>query len=87
MGTHLTGARAESGLDGCRRSYTAGDSRLAAPARTTGELAERFSTTRFAVMKHLAVLEKARLVVVRRSGRERCNHFNAVRCSGSMNAG
>jgi DNA-binding transcriptional ArsR family regulator len=46
--------------------------------RTTGELAERFPTTRFAVMKHLAVLEKARLVLVRRSGRERWNHLNAV---------
>lgn len=33
---------------------------------------------RFAVMKHLAVLEKAKLVVVRRSGRERWNHLNAV---------
>ena len=46
--------------------------------RTTGELAEHFTTTRFAVMKNLAVLEKARLVLVRRSGRERWNHLNAV---------
>jgi DNA-binding transcriptional ArsR family regulator len=46
--------------------------------RTTGELAQLFPTTRFAVMKHLAVLETAGLVVVTRRGRERWNHFNAV---------
>ena len=46
--------------------------------RTTGELAGRFRTTRFAVMKHLGVLERARLVTVRRRGRERWNHLNAV---------
>ncbi len=33
---------------------------------------------RFAVMKHLAVLEAAGLVLVRREGRERWNHLNAV---------
>jgi hypothetical protein len=42
------------------------------------ELAERFPTTRFAVTKHFDVLEKARLVRVRHSGRERRNHLNAV---------
>lgn len=46
--------------------------------RTTGELAELFPTTRFAVMKHLSVLTDAGLVVVTRRGRERWNHFNAV---------
>jgi DNA-binding transcriptional ArsR family regulator len=47
--------------------------------RTTGQLAEAFpDVTRFAVMKHLAVLTEARLVVVRRRGRERWNHLNAV---------
>jgi len=46
--------------------------------RTTGELAGRFRTTRFAVMKHLGVLERARLVTIRRRGRERWNHLNAV---------
>ncbi len=46
--------------------------------RTTGELAAEFPTSRFAVMKHLAVLEEAGLVVVRRRGRERWNHLNAV---------
>ncbi|HEX8003664.1 MAG TPA: metalloregulator ArsR/SmtB family transcription factor [Mycobacteriales bacterium] len=47
--------------------------------RTTGELAAAFpDVTRFAVMKHLAVLSEAGLVVVRRRGRERWNHLNAV---------
>jgi DNA-binding transcriptional ArsR family regulator/uncharacterized protein YndB with AHSA1/START domain len=47
-------------------------------ARTTGELSAAFSLSRFAVMKHLGVLERAGLVVVRRNGRERWNHLNAV---------
>jgi DNA-binding transcriptional ArsR family regulator/uncharacterized protein YndB with AHSA1/START domain len=48
-------------------------------ARTTGELSDAFpSITRFAVMKHLGVLEQAGLVVVRRRGRERWNHLNGV---------
>jgi DNA-binding transcriptional ArsR family regulator len=47
-------------------------------ARTTGDLAARFPFTRFAMMKHLAVLEEAGLVIVERRGRERINHLNAV---------
>ena len=46
--------------------------------RTTGELAAHFPASRFAAMKHLAVLVDAGLVVVRREGRERWNHLNAV---------
>lgn len=46
--------------------------------RTTGDLCAAFKVSRFAVMKHLAVLESAGLVVVRRRGRERWNHLNAV---------
>jgi len=46
--------------------------------RTTGELADEFPTSRFAVMKHLNVLESAGLIVIRREGRERWNHLNAV---------
>jgi DNA-binding transcriptional ArsR family regulator len=47
--------------------------------RTTGELAAAFpDVTRYAVMKHLGVLADAGLVVVRRRGRERWNHLNAV---------
>jgi DNA-binding transcriptional ArsR family regulator/uncharacterized protein YndB with AHSA1/START domain len=46
--------------------------------RTTGELADAFPTSRFAVMKHLEVLSRAGLVVSRRRWRERWNHLNAV---------
>lgn len=47
--------------------------------RTTGDLAALFpGVTRYAVMKHLGVLTDAGLVVVRRRGRERWNHLNAV---------
>ncbi|HZI39298.1 MAG TPA: helix-turn-helix domain-containing protein [Acidimicrobiia bacterium] len=46
---------------------------------TTGELCAEFpALSRFAVMKHLGLLEAAGLVVVRRRGRERWNHLNAV---------
>ena len=46
--------------------------------RTTGQLAEEFDFSRFAVMKHLLVLQQAGLVIVERRGRERWNHLNAV---------
>ncbi len=46
--------------------------------RTTGSLSVEFEVTRFGIMKHLAVLEDAGLVLVRRRGRERWNHLNAV---------
>lgn len=45
---------------------------------TTGEIAARFPTSRFAIMKHLTALEAAGLVVVRRMGRERWNHLNVM---------
>jgi uncharacterized protein YndB with AHSA1/START domain/DNA-binding transcriptional ArsR family regulator len=51
---------------------------LAEGPRTTGDLCGRFRTSRFAVMKHLGVLERAGLVTVRRHGRERWNHLNPV---------
>jgi DNA-binding transcriptional ArsR family regulator/uncharacterized protein YndB with AHSA1/START domain len=51
---------------------------LKSEPRTTGDLCEAFPLSRFAVMKHLGVLEGADLVVVRRRGRERWNHLNAV---------
>lgn len=44
--------------------------------RTTGDLAARFSITRFGVMKHLRALADAGLVIVERRGRERWNHLN-----------
>jgi len=46
--------------------------------RTTGELCGHFESTRFAVMKHLKVLEAASLVFAERRGRERYNHINPV---------
>jgi DNA-binding transcriptional ArsR family regulator/uncharacterized protein YndB with AHSA1/START domain len=52
---------------------------LRARPRTTGGIAERFEgLSRYGVMKHLAVLEEAGLVVVVRRGRERWNHLNPV---------
>lgn len=45
-------------------------------ARTTGELAAEFDESRFATMKHLRLLEDAKLVVVKRRGRERWNLLN-----------
>lgn len=46
--------------------------------RTTGELCDQFRTSRFAVMKHLAILQRARLIIVVPRGRERWNYLNAV---------
>jgi len=47
--------------------------------RTTTELCEVLSgLSRFAVMQHLGVLERAGVVLVRRDGRERWNELNAV---------
>jgi DNA-binding transcriptional ArsR family regulator len=47
--------------------------------RTTGQIAEQFpALSRFAVMKHLAVLVAAKLVLVRREGRRRYNYLNPV---------
>ena len=44
--------------------------------RTTGELCEFFDVSRYAVMKHLNVLEEAGLIMVRREGRKRWNILN-----------
>ena len=46
--------------------------------QTLGELERRLAMTRFGVMKHLGVLERARLVVTRRRGREKLHFLNAV---------
>ena len=47
--------------------------------RTTGEVCERFGRlSRCGVMKHLGILERAGLVLVRREGRFRWNHLNPV---------
>src|SRR5450631_3073552 len=46
--------------------------------QTLSMLEERFSMTRFGVMKHLNVLEEAGLVVTRRRGREKLHFLNPV---------
>ncbi len=46
--------------------------------QTLGALAERFSMTRFGVMKHLKLLEEAGLVVTQRRGREKHHFLNPV---------
>ncbi len=51
---------------------------LRVQAMTTGGLVQHFEMSRYGVMKHLEVLADAGLVLVRRQGRERWNHLNAV---------
>ncbi len=47
--------------------------------RTTGDIAAEFGdVTRFAVMKHLAKLEAAGLVLVEARGRQKWHYLNAV---------
>ena len=46
--------------------------------QTLSALEERFSMTRFGVMKHLKQLEEARLVVTKRQGREKLHFLNPV---------
>lgn len=52
---------------------------LKAGPKTTGQLAAQFpQLSRFAVMKHLGVLTAAKLVLIRREGRQRFNYLNPV---------
>src|SRR5918995_3625208 len=46
--------------------------------QTLTELERRLDMTRFGVMKHLRVLEDARLIVTKRRGREKLHFLNAV---------
>jgi DNA-binding transcriptional ArsR family regulator len=46
--------------------------------QTLGELEAQLDMSRFGVMKHLKVLEKAGLVIARRQGREKLHYLNAV---------
>src|SRR5687768_7816318 len=46
--------------------------------QTLHALEDRFSMTRFGVMKHLKVLEDAGLVVAKRRGREKLHFLNPV---------
>ena len=54
------------------------DELFAEDGQTLGALEERFSMTRFGVMKHLKVLQEAGLVVTRRRGREKLHFLNPV---------
>jgi DNA-binding transcriptional ArsR family regulator len=46
--------------------------------QSLGALEARFDMTRFGVMKHLGILEDARLVITRRRGREKLHFLNPV---------
>lgn len=45
---------------------------------TLTELESELDMTRFGVMKHLRILEQARLVITRRSGRKKHHYLNPV---------
>jgi uncharacterized protein YndB with AHSA1/START domain len=62
--------------DSTRRSLL--DELFRQDGQTLSELDERFSMTRFGVMKHLKLLEEAGLVVTRRRGREKLHFLNPV---------
>jgi predicted transcriptional regulator len=48
------------------------------PGCSVGEVARHFDVTRIAVMKHLAVLEHAGLLISEKKGRTRSLYFNTV---------
>src|SRR6267378_2056133 len=62
--------------DATRRSLL--DELFRKDGQTLTALEARFSMTRFGVMKHLRLLEKAGLVVTRRRGREKLHFLNPV---------
>jgi uncharacterized protein YndB with AHSA1/START domain len=62
--------------DPTRRSLL--DELFGQDGQTLGALEERFSMTRFGVMKHLKQLEEAGLVVTKRRGREKLHFLNPV---------
>src|SRR5712672_2720509 len=62
--------------DSTRRSLL--DELFKQDGQTLSALEGRLPMTRFGVMKHLKVLEEARLVVTRRRGREKLHFLNAV---------
>jgi len=63
-------------VDPIRRSLL--DELFRRDGQTLGELVGLFEMTRFGVMKHLAQLEAAGLVVTRRRGREKLHFLNPV---------
>jgi DNA-binding transcriptional ArsR family regulator len=46
--------------------------------QTLGELCEGYEMSRQAVMKHLAILEKANLIATQKQGREKLHYLNPV---------
>jgi len=52
------------------------DRLFARDGQTLGELRDGLSMTRQAVTKHLAILERANLVVAHRQGREKLHYLN-----------
>jgi len=50
----------------------------ATPGLTVGKLASNFDVSRIAVMNHLAVLEKANLIISEKDGRSRKLYLNAM---------
>lgn len=54
------------------------DSLRAQDGQTLSELETQFSTSRFAVMKHLKILEEANLIITRKSGRFKYHYLNAL---------
>ena len=48
------------------------------PGCSVGDVAGQFDVTRIAVMKHLAVLEQAGLLISEKKGRTRSLYFNTV---------
>lgn len=62
--------------DSTRRSIL---STLKNKPQTTGELSDSFKNlSRYAIMKHLGVLEKANLITVKREGKFRWNYLNTT---------
>ena len=62
--------------DGTRRLLL--DMLFARDGQTLTEIEQELEMTRFGVMKHLRVLERAGLIVTRRAGREKLHYLNAV---------
>ena len=62
--------------DPTRRSLL--DRLFAQDGRTLTELESELEMTRFGVMKHLRVLEDARLVITQRAGRKKLHFLNLV---------
>ncbi len=50
----------------------------ASPGLGVGELANVFDVSRIAIMNHLAVLQKAGLIISEKQGRKRCLYINTV---------